>query len=242
MPWEFELDDWPGVVGGFLGKTRRRGDRGFHEAPEMVAALADMGATGWPLVGAEQVHGSTIAAVTSEMLQSTSDPGRPLCLPGTDGLITDEPGSALAVYVADCLALYLHHRARPAVGLAHAGWRGLADGVAGNLARAALDAYGGDPAEIAIILSPCIGPCCFEVGEEVAAHFDAVAGAVDRSRDRPHVDLRRVAVAQLQGIGVPPQQIDVRPECTRCNPDRFASYRAEGEECGTNVALIALSD
>ncbi len=240
MPWELELDDWPGVVGGFLGKTRRRGDRGFHEAPEIVAALADMGATGWPLVGAEQVHGREVAVFGSDALNRAADARGPSRLPGTDGLLTDQAGIALVIYVADCLAVYLHHRARPAVGLAHAGWRGLADGVAGNLARAALDAYGGDPTEIAIILSPCIGACCFEVGEEVAAHFDAVAGAVDRSRDRPHVDLRRVAVAQLEGVGVPPQQIEVRPECTRCEPDRFASYRAEGEPSGTNVALVAL--
>jgi copper oxidase (laccase) domain-containing protein len=54
------------------------------------------------------------------------------------------------------------------------------------------------------------------------------------------VDLRRVAVAQLQAVGVPPQQIDVRPECTRCDPDRFASYRAQSEDAGTNVALVAL--
>ena len=242
MLWELKLDDWPSVVGGFLGKTRRPSDRGFHEAPEMVAALADMGTAGWPLVEAEQVHGSEVAVVTSEMLHGTSEAGGPLRLRGTDGLLTDQAGIALVIYVADCLAIYLHHRARPAVGLAHAGWRGLADGIAGKFARAALDAYGGKPADLAVILSPCIGPCCFEVGEEVAAHFDAVPGAVDRGPDRPHVDLRRVAVAQLQGIGIPLPQIEVRPECTRCDPDRFASYRAEGEGAGTNVALIALSD
>lgn len=242
MPWEFELDDWPTVAGGFLGKTRPPSHRGLHEAPDLTQALAEMGACARSLVEAEQVHSSRIAVVSTEMLRGASDAGRPLCLPGMDGLITDEPGIALAIYVADCLAIYLHHRARPAVGLAHAGWRGLADGVAGNLARAALDAYGGKPADLALILSPCIGPCCFEVGKEVAAQFEAVPGAVDRSREGPHVDLRCVAVAQLQGIGVPLQQIDARPECTRCNPDRFASYRAEGENSGTNVALIALSD
>lgn len=242
MAWAFRIENRSDAVGGFVGKTRRPDQGRFDEASEMVEALKDMGAVAWPLVEAEQVHGSKVAIVTSETLRAAAAADRPLRLAGIDGLLTDQRGVALAIYVADCLAVYLQHRARPAVGLAHAGWRGLAVGLAGKLARKALDAYGGSPQDLDLILSPCIGPCCFEVGEEVAAAFEEVPGAVGRSRELPHVDLRRVARAQLEAAGVPRGQVQMWPECTRCDPDRFASYRAEGEDCGTNVALIGLSE
>jgi len=242
MAWAFRIENWAHTLGGFVGKTLRP-DRGrFDEAPEMLEALKDMGAGTWPLVEAEQVHGSQVAVVTSETVRAAAEVDEPLRLAGMDGLLTDQRGVVLAIYVADCLAVYLHHRAGPALGLAHAGWRGLAAGMAEKFARRALEVYGGSPDDFDLILSPCIGPCCFEVGEEVAEAFEGVPGAVDRARETPHVDLRRVARAQLESVGVPAGQIEEWPGCTRCQPERFASYRAEGEECGTNVALVGLSE
>jgi len=189
-------------------------------------------------VEAEQVHGNEVAIVTPA---TWAVPGGAVQLAGVDALLTDRPGVLLTLYVADCLAIYLWHRGRPAVGLAHAGWRGLAAKVAGKFAQAALEAYGGGPEDLEVILSPCIGPCCFEVGEQVAKAFDEAPGAVDRARERPHVDLRRVALVQLEALGVRPERVTVCQQCTRCEADRFASYRAQGEDCGRNLALVGLT-
>ncbi len=241
MAWAFSIEDWSDAVGGFVGKTMRPGQGRFDEAPQVAEALNDMGAAGWPLVGAEQVHGSEVAVVTSETVRAAAEVDGPLRLARMDGLLTDQRGVVLVIYVADCLAIYLYHRAGPAVGLAHAGWRGLAAGMAGEFARRALEVCGGSPEDLDLILSPGIGPCCFEVGQEVAAAFEEVPGAVDRSRELPHVDLRRVALAQLESVGVPRGQVEMWDECTRCNRATFASYRAEGAECGTNLALVGLS-
>ncbi len=230
MIWEHELD-WPGAVGGFVGRSS-----GGRADQALAGALGSMGGER-TLVEAQQTHGARVARVTDEMLRAGDGP---VVVRGVDGLLAESPRAALAIYVADCLAIYLYHPARPAVGLAHGGWRGLATGIAGKLVRAALRGQGGSPADLRIALSPCIRVCCFEVGAEVAARFDGIPGAVDRSRDRPHVDMVRVAQEQLVRAGVARDRIEVMAGCTRCEPERFASYRRDPDRCGRNVALIGL--
>jgi len=198
-----------------------------------------MGLPGGPVVEAQQVHGGEVAVVSAAELAAGRP--QPTRVQDIDGLLTDQRGVVLAIYVADCLAIFLHHRARPGVGVGHAGWRGLAADLPGAMVRTALAAWGGEGSDLSCALSPCIEACCFEVGEEVAEVFADLPGAVDRSRPRPHVDMRQVARAQLQAAGVPSEQIRDLPGCTRCQPQRFASYRWDPQRCGRNLALIALS-
>lgn len=227
--WEYELD-WPGLTGGFVGRsTKGDRDRTLH------AALAAMGEKR-TLVEAQQVHGGDVVVVGADRLAEGD-----IRVEGVDGLLTDATDAALAIYVADCLAIFLAHEGAPAVGLAHAGWRGLAANMPRTLVRTALDTFGGSEEQLRVALSPCIRQCCFEVGEEVAQHFDGIDGAVDRSRDKPHVDMIAVATAQLRDAGVADDRIEVIDGCTRCDPERFASYRWDPERCGRNVALLGLA-
>jgi len=229
MTWEYELD-WPGVTGGFVGRA----------APEdRDAALADARAAMGGrrvLVEAQQVHRGDVAVIRSEALGDGD-----ISIGGVDGFVTNGSAAALAIYVADCVAIFLSHEGAPAVGLAHAGWRGLVAGMPTALVRTALDAFGGSAGDLRVALSPCIRQCCFEVGEEVAEHFDTTPGAVDRSREKPHVDMIAVATAQLHDAGVAEGRIEVFDGCTRCEPERFASYRWDPKRCGRNVALIGLA-
>jgi len=241
--WAWRLS-WPGASGGFVGRSWRPRAGSDDPPDKLAAALTELGA-GPTLVEAEQVHAGEVARVTAATLGGAQEDRRGLGvaglleLSGADGLVTDAPGAVLAVYVADCLALWLHDPRRGVVGLAHAGWRGLAAGMPANLVRAALG-FGGRAEELHVALSPCIRACCFEVGEEVAAVFAGVPGAVDGSGAKPHVDLIAVAQAQLTQAGVAAARIEVVPGCTRCEPERFASYRHDPVNCGRNVALIAL--
>ena len=228
MDWAHQLN-WAGVAGGFVGRTVRD-DR---EAT-MTAALQAMGGERM-LVEAEQVHGGAVAVIGESALGDGS-----VHIAGVDGFVTAAPQAALAIYVADCLTLFLSHEGAPAVGLAHAGWRGLAAGMPRTLVRTALAAFGGDATDLRVALSPCIRQCCFEVGEEVAERFEAIEGAVDRSRERPHVDMIAVARWQLRAAGVPDERVEVIDGCTRCDPERFSSYRWDPQRCGRNVALIGL--
>ncbi len=228
MTWEYELN-WPGVTGGFVGRAKPE-DR---DATLEIARRAMGGER--TLVEAQQVHRADVAVIRAEALHDGD-----ISIGGVDGFVTNGAGAALAIYVADCLAIFLSHQSAPVVGVAHAGWRGLVAGMPRALVRTAIDAFGGSPDDLRVALSPCIRQCCFEVGEEVAEHFDAIPGAVDRSRSKPHVDMVAVATAQLREAGVADAMIEVLEGCTRCEPERFASYRSDPKRCGRNVALIGL--
>ncbi|MBT8216571.1 MAG: polyphenol oxidase family protein [Acidimicrobiia bacterium] len=151
-----------------------------------------------------QVHGTNVVLVT--------EPGT---TEASDGLVTGLAGLPLAVRTADCVPVVLH--APRAVGVVHAGWRGLAAGVV----AAAIDVMrrtGQDPERAAI--GPSIGPCCYEVGDEVIAAFDG--RAVQTRQGTPSVDLWSEAAAQLEGLEV--WRADL---CTYCETG-FHSFRATG--------------
>jgi hypothetical protein len=107
--------------------------------------------------------------------------------------------------------------------------------------------FGSRPGDLRAALGPAIGPCCFEVGPEVAAAFESAmpgarAAAVVRAGPRkPHIDLRRFQRLQLEAAGLPPEHIEEAGECTFCDPaGRFFSYRRSGPATGQLVAFITL--
>jgi copper oxidase (laccase) domain-containing protein len=109
---------------------------------------------------------------------------------------------------------------------------------------ARLQALGARPDRVRVALGPSIGPCCFEVGPEVVAAFrDAlgeVPGLVVAGPRKDHIDLRVATRAVLERAGVAPAHIDDRPPCTRCEPDRFFSYRRDGRAGGIHMAFIGM--
>jgi YfiH family protein len=159
-----------------------------------------------------------------------------------DGHLSARPGEVMAAFAADCIPMLMLDPVRGVVGAAHAGWRGTVNGVGVAMVRTMVERYGSEPAQIRIALGPSIGVCCFEVGDEVADEFSAKLGAapglVVRDRPRPHVDLRVATRLQLERIGIAPEHLDDTPPCTRCNPDRFFSYRRDAQTGGIHMAFI----
>jgi hypothetical protein len=150
-------------------------------------------------------------------------------------------GAAIGVRVADCVAVLVADPATGAVAAIHAGWRGTVRGV---VARAIerLRAQGGAPETFCASLFPHIRVCCFEVGDDVARQIADASPARDvivRGATRPHVDLARVLVAQLQEAGLARERIDEVPGCTKCDAARFHSYRRDGANAGRHLAAIA---
>jgi YfiH family protein len=184
-----------------------------------------------PIVRATQVHG-TAAVVVSERPPAGSVLDAGEC----DILATTLPGVALAVQTADCVPVVL---AGPeAVGVAHAGWRGSARNAAGS-AVDELSRLGVPPWRMLAWLGPSIGPCCYEVGGEVAAQF--AGGFARRScNGRYTLDLAAVNRAQIESAGVPAANITAHPSCTRCGGEKFASYRRDGAAAGRMITLAAL--
>jgi hypothetical protein len=99
-------------------------------------------------------------------------------------------------------------------------------------------AHGASLSNILALTAPAICCNCFEVGEEVAAHFPEEV--IDRTHTKPHVDLPRYVALRLQNAGINPNHITLSPHCTRCNPDRYFSARALGINSGRNFTAIAL--
>ena len=126
------------------------------------------------------------------------------------------------VMVADCLPVALSGPG--GVAMAHCGWRGLAGGIVAEAANAVR-------AEAAAV-GPGIGPCCYEVGEEVLAAFDDLDGVAQGRM----LDLTAVARSLLARSGV--TTVESADLCTRCNPDLFYSHRRDGERTGRQAGLV----
>ncbi len=149
-----------------------------------------------------------------------------------DALVTSRRRLAVAVAPADCVPVLLAGDRR--IAAVHAGWRGLA----GFILQAAVERLA-DDGELTAWIGPAIGPCCYEVGHDVARE---VAGASapevvrDGRRGRPHLDLVRAARVQLASRGV--TDVHALEACTRCRDAELWSYRRDGPGAGRNVAAI----
>lgn len=141
-----------------------------------------------------------------------------------DGLWTDEPGLPILAMSADCLPIVLARTGleKPAVAVLHAGWKGLLAGVVESGAIA----LGGDTLTAAI--GPGIGPCCYEVGEEVATPFRERFGD-DVVRDS-RLDLWTSAERALRAAGI--ERVTRFDRCTSCEPQTFFSHRRDAGRTG----------
>jgi YfiH family protein len=140
-------------------------------------------------------------------------------VPG-DGLWSDEPGVPMLKLTADCVPIALARLdgERPALALLHAGWRGLLEGIVASGVRAL------GRGRLTAAVGPAIGPCCYDVDEDVAKPFRAAFGA-DVVADR-RLDLWGSTERALRAAGV--EAVERLDLCTACNPDLFFSHRRTG--------------
>lgn len=164
--------------------------------------------------------------------------------PEFDVLVCDRPGDVLGAFAADCIPLVMADPVTRVCAAAHAGWRGTVAGAAVNGVRVMEERFGARPGDVRVALGPSIGPCCFEVGPEVTAAFrEAFAelpGLVVAGPRKDHIDLRLATRAQLERMGVRPEHIDDRPPCTRCDAERFFSFRRDGMEGGVHMGFVGV--
>lgn len=208
-----------------LGRGNSDDDRAVAEnRRRLLAAFGDP-----PLAVLDQVHGTTVHIV-----------GGPGVWEG-DGLISNTPGLALAVNVADCYPLLLEDPASGAVAALHAGWRG----ALGNILAAAVEAMrrenDSDPAELRLAVGPGIAGTCYQVDAELADRF-ALAGwaeavLADPAPGKARLDLPAVIRVQALAAGLRLENLWFAGVCTHCHPNYY-SYRRDGKKSGRQWGLI----
>ena len=163
-----------------------------------------------------------------------------------DALITDEPGTALCCFSADCTPILLYDPVHRAIAAIHSGWRGTALGIVQKTVEAMGCAFGTSPAHLRAAIGPCISQCCFETDYDVPSAMihalgDAGAQAVEQTgMGKYHVDLKALNRAWLLQAGLRDEAIDISPLCTSCRQDLFWSHRRVGNARGSMAAIIAL--
>ena len=193
------------------------------------------------LVCTRQTHTDIVRKVTKGDHISIFHRDYPEC----DGLITNDPGTALIVFTADCTPILLHDPVTGAVGAVHAGWRGTAADIAGKAVRAMVAEFGCDPGNIRAAIGPNIGVCCFETDGEVpeamtAAFGEAAGEFIVPAGNKYYVNLKEINVLALRRAGV--TNIEISTDCTMCQPDRFWSHRYTRGQRGSQGAIIVCEE
>lgn len=196
-----------------------------------------------------QVHGNTVKSVVA----SDRGRGQPPAFdgfPDTDGLITSVPGITLGVIVGDCVPIVLYDPRQHVAALVHAGWKGTVGSIAQHAVEAMKDGYKCRSRTILAGIGPSIGPCCYEVGDEVVrAWLDSgtpdAQRAIETRDGRSYFDLWTANRLTLLAAGVQRTNIEDSAMCTQCERTRYFSRRAVvagGSRRGSQMMVVQLQD
>ncbi len=205
---------------------------------ETAAVLREAAGPGVSLRTVRQAHGARVWTIGPG--RGSSGPAEP---PEGDALVTAEPGVALGVFVADCVPVLLCDWRSRGLAAVHAGWRGTVAGVLRAAIGELRKTLGARPTDLRIAIGPSIGPCCFEVGDEVVESLlgsdPGAASCVLAGGGRHRIDLVEANRRQALQAGVPPDRIQSSRLCTRCREDLLESYRRSGSRAGRMAGIIA---
>jgi len=183
----------------------------------------------------KQVHGHTVWTVDREMLsRQTAE----LFVGAGDAMITNLPGVALMILVADCQAVLLADPVQKVIANVHVGWRGNVKEIIPRTIAAMVDGFGCNPADLRAGISPSLGPCC----AEFVNYKSEIPRKYWHYKDSRHrFDLWAISRAQLLSKGLLPENVHTSGICTRCRTDAYYSYRAS-KVTGRFAALIQLNE
>lgn len=171
------------------------------------------------LIYGKQTHGSRITVIRS------MPPRLPIA--ENDGFVTDMPGVALAIFHADCLPVFFYTKDSRAIGIAHAGWRGIIKGIVPRAVQVFKKTYRIKPDSILARLGPAVQACHFEIKDDVLSEFGSYKKFILRRGGKIFVDLAGIVVDQLVKTGIKGINITDTGECTFHLPQLYFSYRRE---------------
>jgi len=220
-----------------------RGDTEAHVIENYKIIMSALSLDYQKSVLTRQTHTKNIVVVSEEHC-GYGMPGKAR-FDDVDGLVTNQPNIPLVSFYADCTPLFFYDPVQGVVATAHAGWRGTLKRIGSEMIQLMGREYGSKPKDILIGIGPAIGQCCFEVDQDVADLFYDLPEAYQtfiemRDNGKYHIDVKAINRLMFLEQGVRPDHIEMSSLCTKCNPNRFFSHRAHGDERGNLSAIIAL--
>ena len=189
--------------------------------------------TGFPfgaLACAEQVHGSSVAVLSGDVLKG------PVHTVGAhDGLMCTTPDRGVVVWTADCVPVLVEGGGM--VSAVHSGWRGTAAGIIPKAIELFARLHGTMPCDLSATIGPAIGPCHYPVGSEVITALDRWAVSDSSWRQGNSIDLRLFLRRQLLDLGLLDSKVEIVGPCTTCDPG-LASFRRDGLAAGRQISII----
>ncbi|KKP87307.1 MAG: hypothetical protein UR89_C0002G0007 [Candidatus Roizmanbacteria bacterium GW2011_GWA2_35_8] len=182
------------------------------------------------LVFLEQIHSTNISIYNSK----TSDNVEKIV--ETDGIITREKNIILTVRTGDCCPLVFADKSKGVIGVSHQGWRGSVKRMAQKMVAKMVE-HGANTKSIKVAIGPTVGECCYDIDEdryyEFLEEFDGYSKEIFHRRNgKIHLNLTKLNYLLLLESGVLKQNIDYFPFCTKCDKDRFFSFRRDNKKAG----------
>ncbi len=171
-----------------------------------------------------QVHSANIEIVD-----------KPGIVSNCDALITREKNLYLTIQTADCFPVFIYDPVNETAALAHSGWRGTAQNIAGKT----IMKMNGNPADMLAAIAPGIRQSCYQVDDKTAAYFDQKYLQPDGD-GHFKLDVLSAIRDQLIEAGLAPQNIETDIDCTHCRSDLYYSYRRDGDNSGRMMSVIGM--
>lgn len=231
---------------GFIGRDTRAAvesnRRSFFEALHL---------SGFAVARLRQTHSDHVVTIESgEQLREI--------IPG-DAVITRIAGVVLTVLVADCVPILIADLESHTIAAIHAGWRGTSKHITLKAIDVIREQTKTGAGRLYAVIGPSIRACCYEVGVELLEAFESENPGAKRyfspvaptavetgessgssKKARFHLDLLAANRAEIISAGIPPENISIHPDCTRCHPELYFSHRGESGQTGRMMAAIAM--
>lgn len=229
-----------GVSKGYLSSLNlgaNRGDSKENVEKNYAILTSALGIDLQNLVLTRQTHSDIVRVVTKADANGLDHSLYPEC----DALITNDPGTALMIFTADCTPILFYDPVTGAVGAAHAGWRGTAIGIAAKTVKAMVEAFGCTAENIRCAIGPNIADCCFETDADVPNAMTEALG--DDAKpflravgEKYYVNLKELNALHLRRAGA--THIEISTACTACEHHRYWSHRVTKGQRGSQGAII----
>jgi YfiH family protein len=176
-----------------------------------------------------QYHSANVKIATSVDLE-----------PKTDALFTQNTGIFLGVQTADCFPVFIYDAQKKAVGIIHAGWRGVTKGIISKTLKIMKHNLQSKYSNFHVAIGPGLQKECFEVRADVYKQFPEKYLGYHPENFKKNLDLLSFLVDEMISLGVPAAQIEVNSDCTKCRHDLYYSYRRDKEKSGRMLGIIGI--